>query len=241
MINRKCVVLLLMLGGVAFAAQGQTTAWTLMHHGDKHFKEGDFKAAEKCYDKALKLDTTNLRARFNLADAYLAQKVADSAYVHFQRVAGEGIGKDRSLSSKAFHNMGVIKQSTANAMTEPDKKQNFLRQAISDYQQALRLNPNADDSRYNMVLCMKQLKESENNQDDQQQDPNSQNKSQQQEKSKDQQQQQQPRPKDKPEPPKEQKENTQTQQILNYARQKEQQTKEKINVLPQKRQRGKNW
>ena len=225
---------------MAVQVQAQTQDWTYMHRGDQLFKKGDFKSAEKFFDDALSLDTTNVRARFNLADTYLAQGIADSAYAHFQRAAQEGMGKDKNLSSKAFHNMGVITQNTANATQEPDKKQNYLKQAIADYKEALRLNPNADDSRYNMVLCMKQLKENEQQQD-QQQDDKSQKQSEQKQEPKDDKQKQQPKQNDKPEPPKEQKDNSQAKQILNYARQKEQQTKDKINVLPQKRQRGKNW
>ena len=232
---------LLLMFMMSTQVQAQTEDWTYMHRGDQLFKQGDFKSAEKCFDHALELDTANVRARFNLADTYLAQGIADSAYAHFQRAAQEGIGKDKRLSSKAFHNMGVITQNTANATQEPDKKQNYLKQAIADYKEALRLNPNADDSRYNMVLCMKQLKENEQQQQDQQQNDKSKQKQEQQQEPKDDKKQQQPKQKDKPEPPKEQKDNTQAKQILNYARQKEQQTKEKVNVLPQKRQRGKNW
>ena len=242
---RKLIYILVsfaMVISLSPSVYAQTEDWTHMHQGDKFFKQGDFKAAEKCFDNALTLDTTNVRARYNLADTYLAQGIADSAYTHFQRAAQEGIGKDKKLSSKAFHNMGVITQNTANAVQEPDKKQNYLKQAIADYKEALRLNPNADDSRYNMVLCMKQLKENEQNQQDQQKDDQSKDKKEQKEDSKDDKQKQQPKPKDQQQPPKEQKqENPQTKQMLNYARQKEQQTKDKINVIPQKRQRGKNW
>ena len=161
-INIYTLLLIFLLS--ASAASAQTESWTMMHQGDKAFRKGDFKNAEKHYDHALELDTTNLRARYNLADTYLAQSLADSAYTNFQRVANDGAEKDKSLTSKAYHNMGVIIQNTANATQEADKKQNYLKQDIADYQEALRLNPNANDSRYNMVLCMKQLKESENNQ-----------------------------------------------------------------------------
>ena len=226
----KIISLFVFFVGASICAQAQTPSWTEMNRGQKHFKSGDLEAAEKCFDKALQLDSTNSRARFNLGDTYLAQGDAESALKSYQRVAKEAKNKDKSLTSKSLHNMGVINQSAAGAAKEPEMKQRMLQNAINNYKEALRLNPNADDSRYNMVLCMKQLHESQQNQSqDQEKDDKSKNESEQKE--------QKPKPKDE----KQEKQNPQTQQLLNYARQKEQQAKEKMKVQPVQRTRGKNW
>ena len=222
-------VLFILTGSTAFA---QTESWTEMNRGQKHFNKGEWEAAEKCFDKALQLDSTNARARYNLGDTYLAQGDAENALKSYQRVAKEAKENDKMLTSKSLHNMGVINQSAAGASKEPEMKQRMLQNAINNYKEALRLNPNADDSRYNMVLCMKQLQEQQQNQQqDQEKDDKSKNESEQKE--------QKPKPKDKDQD--KQKENPQTQQLLNYARQKEQQAKEKMKVQPVQRTRGKNW
>lgn len=209
----------------------QTESWTEMNRGLKHFSKGEFEDAEKCYDKALQLDSTNARARYNLGDTYLAQGDAESALKSYQRVVEQSKNTDKSLTAKSLHNMGVINQSAAGSAKEPEMKQRLLQNAINNYKDALRLNPNADDSRYNMVLCMKQLQQQQQNQSqDQEQDDKSKNESEQKE--------QKPKPKEKQE---EQKQDPQTEQLLNYARQKEQQAKEKMKVQPVQRTRGKNW
>lgn len=229
----RIVSMIFALGVALFSvsdAMAQTESWTKMNQGQKYFKKGNFESAEKCFDKALQLDSTNTRARFNLGDTYLAQGDAEAALKSYQRVAKEAKDDDKLLTSKSLHNMGVINQSAAGAAKEPEMKQRMLQNAINNYKDALRLNPNADDSRYNMVLCMKQLQQSEQNQSqDQEKDDQSKNKSEQKE--------QKPKPKDK----KQDKQDPQTQQLLNYARQKEQQAKEKMKVQPVQRTRGKNW
>ena len=226
----KIIILFATFCGMVVSVNAQTESWTEMNRGQKHFKNGDLESAEKCFDRALQIDSTNARARFNLGDTYLAQGDAESAMKSYQRVAKEAKNIDKSLTSKSLHNMGVINQSAAGAAKEPEMKQRMLQNAINNYQEALRLNPNADDSRYNMVLCMKQLHESQQNQSqDQEKDDKSKNESEQSE--------QKPKPKDK----KQEQQNPQTQQLLNYARQKEQQAKEKMKVQPAQHVRGKNW
>ena len=230
-VSKLITLVSLFLFGVA-SVNAQTESWTEMNKGQKHFNQGDFEAAERCFDKALQLDSTNARARYNLGDTYLAQGDAENALKSYQRVAKEAKDSDKSLTSKSLHNMGVINQSAAGSAQEPEMKQRMLQNAINNYKEALRLNPNADDSRYNMVLCMKQLKESEQNQSkDQEKDDKSKNESEQKE--------QKPQPKDKEQ--KQDKQDPQTEQLLNYARQKEQQAKEKMKVQPVQRSKGKNW
>ena len=211
---------LLLLFGMNVNLFSQTETWTEMNRGRKHFFKGELEEAERCYDKVLALDSTNNRA----------QGDAENALKNYKKVISSAKNSDKPLCAKSFHNIGVINQSAAVAAKDPQMKQRFLQEAIASYKDALRIEPNADDTRYNMVLCMKQLKESEQQQqDDQEKDDTSENKSMQDE--------QKPQNDQK----KEDNKDPQTEQLLNYARQKEQQAKEKMKPQPAQRVRGKNW
>ena len=123
---------------------------------------------------------------FNLANALLMQQKAQEAMEQYQSVSK--IEKDKEKLAQIYHNMGVMLQSA---------KQ--LPQCIEAYKESLRNNPKDDETRYNLALAQKQLKDqqqNQQNQDQQQQqeqkeDKQDQNKDQQEQEQKDQQQQNQ--------------------------------------------------
>ena len=121
--------------------------------------------------------------------------------------------------AKAFHNEGVAYQSVKE-----------FGKAIEAYKNALRNNPKDDESRYNLVLCQRQLKNDNQgggNNNDQKQDQNQE----------DQQKQQQ----EQQEPPMS-KENAE--QLLNAALQREKETQKRMQEAqqqPRRRRIEKNW
>ena len=120
---------------------------------------------------------------YNLGNSLLMQQKAKEAMEQYE--AASRIEKDKNKLAQIYHNMGVILQSS---------KQ--LPQCIEAYKQALRNNPKDDETRYNLALAQKQLKDQQQqnqNQDkdqkqDQKQDDKQQNKDQQDQDKKDQQQ-----------------------------------------------------
>lgn len=112
----------------------------------------------------------------------------------------------------ARHNMGTIYQRQASGAQQIGMKNQLLRQAIEQYKEALRNNPMLEAARYNMVLCQKQLKDQKD--DDQQQSP-------------------QPQPKPQPK--------QQQQPLINYSRQAEQQTRQRMQQRQPQRALRKNW
>ena len=129
--------------------------------------------------------------------------------------------------AQAYHNMGVVLQGAHD-----------FKNAIEAYKEALRNNPNDDETRYNLVLCQRQLKNDGNGgQSQQQQQQDEQDQQQQQQEQEQQQQQQQQQ-----EPPMS-KENAE--QLLNAAMQQEKQTQQRMQEAKQqqsKRRRiEKNW
>lgn len=206
-----------LLGSIApQTATAQTREWKLVHEGNKAFTQKQYRSAKSYYNKALQLNPSNTRAAYNLANSEMALGNDSVAAAGYDKV----IGGDRSplVRSMAAHNKGTIFQRQAGAETDPNKKQGKLQAAIAAYKQALRDNPESESSRYNMVLCQKQLRENKNNKNKQQQQQQQQKQKQQQKKD---QQQQQP--------------------LMNYSKRAEEQTRRKINQSTPQRSLEKNW
>ncbi len=160
-------LLLAILSSVPQTVAAQTREWRQMHQGNKAFRAEKYDKAATHYMETLRHKPTGARALFNLADTYLAKgdvRAADSLFA-----AAAQYETNATVRSMAYHNRGYICQKTAGR--DSQHRQEMLRQAIEMYKQALRLNPHADDSRYNLALCQKQLKDekNKNNQDKQNQ------------------------------------------------------------------------
>ena len=180
---KKCYILsLLLLAGAGQALAQEKTDRDYLRSGNKLYNDSLFIKAEVDYRKALELNPKSTDAMFNLANALLMQQKAKEAMEQYESVSK--IEKDKEKLAQIYHNMGVILQSS---------KQ--LPQCIEAYKESLRNNPKDDETRYNLALAQKQLK-------DQQQDQQNQ----------DQQQQQQEQKEDKQDQNKDQQEQNQDQQ-----------------------------
>lgn len=168
MLRKKYMLLGLMF--VSVAVYGQKTERDYLRSGNKLYKDSTFVKAEVDYRKALELEPKSTDAMYNLGNALLMQQKAKEAMEQFE--AASRVEKDKAKLAQIYHNMGVILQSS---------KQ--LPQCIEAYKQALRNNPKDDETRYNLALAQKQLK------DQQQQQDQSQEKDQKQDQKKDEQQQ----------------------------------------------------
>lgn len=203
-----------------------------MHRGNAAFRAHKYDAAATLYREALHHNPHSARALFNLGDTYLAKgdaRAADSLYLEASRLE-----KNAQVKSMAFHNRGYIRQKMA--LADRERQQQLLRDAIEQYKQALRLNPRDNDTRYNLALCQKQLKDSQQSQQQKKQDKQQQQKQQQQK----QPQQQQEQTQQQPQPSKSDRE--QNERYANLAKQAEQKALQKINNRqPRQRTLNKNW
>jgi Ca-activated chloride channel family protein len=212
----------------------------LIRKGNALYRADKRQEAQVDYLKAYRADSTDARVQYNLAtsmfpqDYKLVQKErCDTMAMMFERAAQAETNPLRK--AKAYHNEGVAYQGVKD-----------FGKAIEAYKNALRCNPNDDESRYNLVLCQRQLKNqgggNNNQQQDKQDKQDQQDKQQQQQQQKkqkkqkkqDQQQQQQ-------EPPMS-KENAE--QLLNAAMQREKETQKRMKEAqqqPQRRRIEKNW
>lgn len=225
-----CMCLML----VAVAAYGQKTDRDYLRSGNKLYKDSLFVKAEVDYRKALELNPKSADAMYNLGNALLMQQKAKEAMEQF--TAASKIEKDKMKLAQIYHNMGVILQSS---------KQ--LPQCIEAYKESLRNNPKDNETRYNLALAQKQLKDQQKNQQnqdqkqnkqDQKQDDKQQNKKDQQDQNKkDQQNPQQPQQNQN------QMSKENAEQLLNAAMQDEKNVQDKVKKQIQVRGRKleKDW
>lgn len=227
-----CFLLLFLGGGIQLLAQTKT--YQLVHQGNRTFRKGDYKAAQSFYFKAQQGKDASARTTFNLGNTYLAQGDPHTADSLFAKAAQSE--RNPIVRSMAHHNRGYICQRAA--LENQQQQQQLLRQAIEHYKQALRLNPRDNDTRYNLALCQKQLKDNQDQQKNQQKQQQQQQKQQEQK----QQQQQQQQNKDNEQNKQTEQERQQMEQYLNLARQAEQRTLQRLKKQ-QSRQRAlrKNW
>lgn len=233
----KYIILLLLSIVVVPTASAQSDR-QFIRNGNRLYRQQKYDKAEIEYRKALNKNPNNTQALYNLGCALLQQQ-KDSAAVKALQEAGRTETSPRR-KAMAYHNIGVILQ----------QHQQFA-DAIEAYKESLRNNPSDNETRYNLALCQRQLKNQKNqgggggngrkkqNQNkDKQKDKNNQNKN-----KNNQDKQNQNQPKQQPQP-NEQMSKDNAQQLLNYAEQEEKATQQRIkqsNASRQTRQLQKNW
>ena len=217
MISKKYIWLMLMLlASISVCAQKAERDY--IRKGNRFFKDSIYIDAEVNYRKALDANPQSTIAMFNLGNTLLWQnKLQDAMELYANAVQLE---KDKNRKAQIYHNMGVIFHS-----------QKEYAKAIEAYKESLRNNPKDDETRYNLALAQKMLKDQQQNQQNQdqsqqqKQNPNQDKKEQNQGEKRQQQEQQQA-----PEPEKKEsqmsKENAE--QLLNSVMQDEQETQDKV-------------
>ena len=140
----KAMVLfaLLMCGALSLHAQ---TDRSFIREGNKAYKAQKWAQAETQYRKAISKNGRNSQAVYNLGCALMMQQKDSMAMLQYQQAAKMETNPHRK--SMSYHNMGVIMQ----------QHQQYA-QAIECYKNALRLNPQDNQTRYNLALCKKLLK-----------------------------------------------------------------------------------
>lgn len=137
---------------------------SLNNNGVEKYRDKKFADAEINFKKGLDKAPENFITNFNLGDAYYQQKRYDEALSSYQTALAEAKTKDEK--AKVYHNIG-------NSLL----KSNQIKESIDAYKNSLKINPNDDDTRYNLSYALSMLK-NQQNQQKQNQDKNQQNKDQ---------------------------------------------------------------
>ena len=168
------LLVIVLFSSISVAAQKSDRDY--VRNGNRLYHDSLFVKAEVDYRKALDKNPKMTDAMFNLGDALLMQQKAKEAIEQFDGVTK--VEKNKLKLAEAYHNMGVILQLS---------KQ--LPQCIEAYKQALRNNPKDNETRYNLALAQKQLKDQQQQQQQNRKQDKQQKKEEQKEQNKDQQKQ----------------------------------------------------
>ncbi len=224
------VFILLMIASVSFAQNDRD----YIRSGNRLYRNKSFDKAEVEYRKAVSANAENPQAVYNLGCSMMMQQKDSVAIQYFERASKLETNKLRR--AKSNHNIGVILQN-----------HKMYDKAIEAYKQALRDNPNDDETRYNLALCKKLLKnnpdnnkQNKNQDKDKNQDKNKEeNKDNDKDKDKNKDKKDQQNP-----PPQEQMSKDNAEQLLNAAMQNEKQTQQRLQKAmqqPRKTRSQKNW
>lgn len=204
------VVMLLFVTGVAAA---QKVERDLIRKGNRLYKDSVYVDAEVNYRKALEVNPQSTISMFNLGNALLRQNKLQEAMEQFASAAK--IEKDKKKLAQIFHNIGVIFQS----------QKDYVK-AIEVYKESLRNNPKDDETRYNLALAQKMLKDQQQNQQDKKDDNQKQEEQQQEKQQQENKQQQQQKEQQQQNEQNMSKENAE--QLLNSVMQDEKDVQDKV-------------
>ncbi|MFV0545307.1 MAG: tetratricopeptide repeat protein [Bacteroides sp.] len=199
----------------------QKTERNYIRKGNRFFKDSTFVDAEVNYRKALEVNPQSTISMYNLGTTLSQNQKYKEAMEQY--VAASKIEKNKNKLAHIYHNMGVLFQAGKN-----------YAQAVEAYKLSLKNNPKDDETRYNLALAQKMLKDQQQDQNkdqnkDQKKDQKKENKEDQnQDKNKDKQKE-----KEKPKPEQSQKKEDKmskenAEQLLNSVMQDEKNIQDKV-------------
>lgn len=222
---------LLFIAFSTFSVYAQKAERKSVKEGNKHYIENKFTEAEIAYRKSLEVNPRSLEGTYNLGNALYKQDKLPEAAEQYKLMMGqtERLLKEDPTNAKrisqVFHNLGNVGMKSKDYQT-----------SIEAYKQSLRLNPQDNETRYNLALAQKLLKDQEgggqddnenkDENDDQNQDEQQQQQQQQDQKENKTQEEQQPN---------EQMSKDNAQQILDALLQDEKDTQEKVKKVQQQK------
>ena len=136
--------------------------------GNRLYRQQNYAKAEAEYRKSLGVNPNNSQAMYNLGCALMMQKKDSAAIIQYEK-AGRAENSPKRKAN-VYHNIGVVCQS-----------HQMYAEAIKAYEESLRNNPADNETRYNLALCKKLLKQqpknnNQNKNKDKNKDNNSKNK-----------------------------------------------------------------
>ena len=195
---------------LAVGVSAQKAERDYIRKGNRLFNDSVFVDAEVNYRKALEVNPKSAVSMYNLGNTLSQQQKFQEAMEQYD--SASKIEKDKMKLAHIYHNMGVLFQAGKD-----------YAKAVDAYKMSLRNNPADHETRYNLALAQKMLKDQQNQAQQQKQD---QNKDKQNDQKKDDQ-------KDQQQPPKPEKQDNQmskenAEQLLNSVMQDEKDVQDKV-------------
>ncbi|WP_179352883.1 aerotolerance regulator BatC [Winogradskyella vidalii] len=140
--------------------KSEKNANNLVHQANELVGEDNYIEAEMAYRKAISEAPSKAVGAYNLAHSYYKKGSFDEALFRSQEAAKNAITKEEK--HRAFHNMGNVLM---------ENKQ--CKEAVEVFKNALRNNPNDEETRYNFALakeCAEQQKQDGGGEEDKKDD-----------------------------------------------------------------------
>lgn len=211
--------------------------------GNQLFEKSDYTNAEIEYRKSLELNSKDKDANYNLANTLFKTERGDEASKIYNQLLKDIELLPNNQAADVAHNAGNL------AMAVKDYKT-----AIELYKTSLRKRPTDEETRYNLALAQKLLKQQEQNNGENEDNENKENEQEQENQNENKQQSQEDQQQNQPEKNKPQQQPSQEQQmsqdnaekILDAYLQEEKDTQRKVELMKQQQQKGKksrpkNW
>lgn len=147
----KILFIITIFSSISFA---QSTRG-LVNDGVDAYEEKKFADAEVDFKKGVENDMENFESRFNLGDAVYKQGRFEEALEEFKNSIP--LAESNEAKAKIFHNIG-------NSFLKSQK----LKESIAAYREALKLNPNDMETKYNLSYALKQMQKQQNQKQNQQ-------------------------------------------------------------------------
>lgn len=221
--------MILMLLAVASASFAQNDR-DYIRRGNRLYRAKKFNKAEVEYRKAVAANSENPQAVYNLGCAMMMIQKDSVAVTYFERASQ--LEQNKLRRAKSNHNIGVILQN-----------HKMYDKAIEAYKNALRDNPNDNETRYNLALCKKLLKKQPKDKDRKKDNKNKDKKQNKQDKDRNN-DKKDDNNKQKEQPRMEHMSKDNAEQLLNAAMQDEKQTQQRLQKAMQRPRRNrsqKNW
>lgn len=169
----------------------------LVYEGNKSYKKQDMQTAINKYNEALKIQSNNKKALYNLGNALYK----DALTLKYSNNLAINVNNKDSIAQLMLQRSADLFTAAAQLYKNKDSLQNVYHnlgnsylfqkkydEAINAYKKALKLNPNDEDTRYNLAFALKQKKDNKSGggSNNQQQQKQQQQQQQQQQISKDQ-------------------------------------------------------
>ncbi|HUS34965.1 MAG TPA: VWA domain-containing protein [Verrucomicrobiae bacterium] len=135
----------------------------------RDYKNGNFKDARNEYERLLEKRPDDPNLNYNAGAASYRAGAYDKAAKEFSNATK---APELDLQARAYYNLGNANYRLGSGQPTPDKKMALWRQAVQNFESAMKLNPQDADAKFNHELVQKQLEELKKQQQQQKQDKN---------------------------------------------------------------------
>lgn len=153
----------------------------LVYEGNQAFNKNDMQTAINKYNEALKIKPNNKKALYNLGNALYKEALT----LKYSNTTAININNKDSIAQLMLQRAAELYQSSSQLYQNKDTLQKIYHnlgnaylfqkkynEAIDAYKKSLKLNPNDEDTRYNLAFALKHKKDNQgggNNNNNQQQ------------------------------------------------------------------------